>query len=90
MTPQEKAKELVGKYRNLTKIKIAPGVGVMTKTDLAKEYATIAVDEMITQLDEMCKPEYVSFWHGEKAGETQDGYFIKEYWEEVKTEIENL
>lgn len=85
MTPEEKAKELIKKCRDAM-----TGPGIEANDRNAPVLALIMVNEVISQLDEMCKPEYVSFWHGDNTGETQDGYFIKEYWEEVKQQIENL
>lgn len=85
MTPEEKAKELVKKFQS----KCSGNSQTILNKTLAKQCASIAVDEIISQLDEMRKPEYTDFWHGDKAGETVDGYFIKEYWHEVKKEIED-
>lgn len=80
MTVKAKAKELVDMFEPMC----------LKYRDAAKKCALISVEQIIVQLDEIRKPEYTDFWHGENAGETVDGYFIKEYWEEVKQEINNL
>lgn len=91
MTPKEKAKELLRAF-SFIEYDQKEGVKIHNPTlkEAKKQCALICVEEVIKQLDEMCKPEYYSFWHGEKVGETVDGYAIKEYWEQVKTEIESI
>ena len=65
MTPKEKAKELVDKYDF-----------DHNEFDYSKEYALIAVDEIID----------IAYWeYMESMGEKE-----KEYWNEVKQEIELL
>lgn len=86
MTPEEKAKELYNKFKEALAI-----------TDMqagANPYVImcciISATQMTKQLQEMCKPEYTSFWHGKVAGETIDGYEMQQYWEDVKQAIEKL
>lgn len=66
MTPKEKARELFDKYQ------IA---GSQWYVDTTKNYALIAVDEIIEAID----------WH---YYETPNNEI--QYWEEVKQEINNL
>ena len=66
MIPQEKAKELVIKYR-----KRLPFYNDKGATNNAKQCALIAVDEILN----LC-------WNGNLKA--------KEYWKEVKQEIEKL
>jgi hypothetical protein len=85
MTPKEKAKELVDKYKSI-EIEIADkyhGYGggdsyLQMDSQDAKQCALIAVDEMINS--------YTS--------ENENGYINSEqiltYWKKVKKEIENL
>ena len=85
MTPKEKAKELVDKYREL--VISAPYVDsedgsciaeTWMLTRSAKQCALIAVDEMINELDHL-------------PFDDQDfGTFKMNYWQEVKQEIQNL
>ena len=63
MTPNEKAKELVDKYYN---------VGDQ-EFDYSKEFALIAVDEIIKAMDSVMLPNP-----------------FKQYWNEVKKEIQKL
>ena len=73
MTPKEKAKELVLKFKEL------PQEGTMMfylAFEISKQYALIAVDEIINNSIE---------WLGCKYQDEE----IK-YWEEVKQEIEKL
>ena len=79
MTPKEKALELVEKYLKLD-IEIGgqyDGYLTMKMYD-AKQCALIAVDEIIeatkTEID---RPDY-------------NGVVLDKYWQEVKTELENL
>jgi hypothetical protein len=70
MTPQEKAKELVGNFCNVEFLKDYEGMDY----ELAKECALITVDEIL------------------KAVESDWSFMEKrkEYWEQVKIEIEKL
>lgn len=56
----------------------------------AKQCALIACDNTIAQISELIDPENVSFWHGNKAGETIGGIELQEYWQSVRAEIEKL
>lgn len=82
MEPKEKAKELIDLF--FTAKRLYDDIS----WEQAKDCAILCVDEIINQLKEMCKPEYTSFWHGDFAGETTDGYELIRYYEEVKKEIE--
>ena len=64
---------------------------------LAKICALIAVDEILLTVENIHKPEYVAFdiyeprnFHleGSESEDNLSGYGIKEYWEQVKSEIE--
>lgn len=87
----EKAIELVARFENsLNHIEMGTnGIEDMIHTR-AKFAALLCGEEIVKQLDELCKPEYTSFWHGDKAGETVDGYALKEFWEQVNEAINNL
>lgn len=65
MTPQEKAQELVNKYDFDHQ-----------EFDYSKEYAFIAVDEIIRELTQEISPSIHGFRH--------------KYWQEVKQEIKNI
>ena len=65
MTPKEKAKELVNKFRPYTKIIVADAEYI----EDTKKCALIAVDEIIK----------VAYWNN-----------VKEFYQEVKQEIEKL
>ena len=82
ITPKEKAKELVDKYIPLS-LRLYSDYEWVEEIDSAKQCALIAVDELIK---EACFTDaYI------KSVFFTDGYYDKqEYWEEVKTEIENL
>lgn len=80
MTPSEKAAHLAGCFYQLFKVDLENSISVRE----ANACAIIVCDKIIKQLEELCKPEYTSFWHGEKAGETVDGYELKDFWEQVK------
>lgn len=79
MTPKEKAVELINKFLKLTskdKQLETAGLGAIT---LAKQCALVAVDEII-KLDVFdCNDEW-----SDEDGDT------REYWREVKQEIEKL
>ncbi len=81
MTPEEKAKELVEKF--MDDFYTGP-----IEYRNAKACALICVKEMINQLGNLHKPEYTSFYFTE--GKVMDGYEILEYWQQVKTSIQNL
>jgi ribosomal protein S17E len=69
MTAKEKAKELMEKYYN---------VGDQ-EFDYSKEFALIAVDEMLNNLE-----------HIKNLTPSKTIFDLIEYWEEVKQEIEKL
>lgn len=99
MNEKEKARELVRQYLiavyddgqpfdkmlhlHKTEVKV-PAI------QRAKQCALIACDNTIAQLSELIDPENVSFWHGNKAGETIGGIELQEYWQSVRAEIEKL
>jgi hypothetical protein len=74
MTPKEKANELVQKFRSFAHADWNERNGFEGETDNAKQCALIAVDEVLN-----C---------------TKNGLgltvYSREYWQQVKTEIENL
>lgn len=75
MTPKEKAKELTDKYFN---------VGDQ-EFDYSKEFALIAVDELIDFENRMID-EWTRYFEG-KGGQMK---VERLYWEEVKAEIKKL
>jgi hypothetical protein len=77
MTPKEKAKELVGKYQKLD-IEIGGQYdGYLTmKIYDAKQCAMIAVDEIINAINSITD-KYIELG-------------MRQFWHEVKTEIEKL
>jgi hypothetical protein len=79
MTPQEKAKELVNKFRPYTKIIVADAEYI----EDTKKCALIAVDELI-------KEARFSSVYIEEVFFTTGYYDKQDYWQEVKQEIENL
>lgn len=90
MSPVEKAKEIVDKYRTFV---VMWSGGVEVENANVKACAIIAVDLLLDQLDEIRKPEYTSFI--KPAGENDpievmDGYEKMEYWNQVKQEIGKL
>ena len=56
MTPQHKAKELVGKYRNI----IMSFLSDRMKKENAKECAIIAVDEIISNIEPSVSMDIIS------------------------------
>jgi hypothetical protein len=79
MTPKEKAEVLVDKFRN----EIVSFLSDSMKNKNAKECALIAVDEIISIVpyenynrDTLCPYDFADL--------------SREYWQEVKQEIENL
>ena len=74
MTPKEKAEELFSTYRYALSIPNAP-LGVI-KDNVAKQCALIAVDELIKD--------------NESNEEIVNGGLNKNYWQEVKQEVEKL
>jgi hypothetical protein len=83
MTPKEKAKELVERFREYSHtefISYRGGYQLDTQIQNAKQCALIAVDEILISLRD--KDLYC-------AGENNINDFIK-HWQVVKTEIEAL
>jgi hypothetical protein len=85
MTAAEKANELVNRFLE------------QVEHYQAKEFAGIVVDEILSELNQLRKPEYTTFiieYSDPEVpgdpGETMDGYGKKEYWQQVKNEIEAL
>jgi hypothetical protein len=81
MTPKEKAEELIKKYSDYVSGYI--GSSMLTNTEYpeailnnAKQCALIAVDEII---------EYLT-----TSSNIMTSVYALDYWQEVKTEIENL
>jgi hypothetical protein len=86
MTPKEKAQQLVDKMSGFT-------------IEDCKRNATTCVEEIISELDKLHKPEYTTFItrqavfiNGGLSEETEtcDGYELNDYWDEVKQEINNI
>lgn len=84
---REQAIEIVNSYHNILAKRIPDMLIVKYE---AKQCALIACDNTIAQLSELIDPENVSFWHGNKAGETIGGIELQEYWQSVRAEIEKL
>lgn len=92
MTPKEKARELAYSFYNGIVKNTVTAIG---KDDAAKQCALIAVDEILSVLDLLNKPERTMFIEWEQfkekdAADVMDGNDMKDYWLEVKTEIEKL
>lgn len=84
MTPEEKAKELVGKF-----MVWQFQARTFQQEYFAKQCAAICVRELIDTLENLYKPEYTSFFHGEMgSGTTMDGYELKDYYSSVLTSIQ--
>jgi hypothetical protein len=77
MTPKEKAKELVNKFKNRS-IKLGESHSQL----LAEANALIAVDECINILDEICKSRGYDLF--------ESPLYNLKYWKEVKQEIDKL
>jgi hypothetical protein len=77
MTPKEKAIELVNQYEHSTYSQVQGA--------LAKQCALIAVDELIESFNSIYDASIrnIEKYSGAKYG-------MKDYWQEVKTQIENL
>ena len=73
---------------------IGLGVGgfvnsMIEKFNDKKLYAAICVQEIIDQLENLCKPEYTFFFHGEMgSGTTIEGYELIDYYKSVLTAIQ--
>jgi hypothetical protein len=76
MKPKEKAEDLFMMYVNKGMSQIKPVINRVIRKEMAKQCALIAVDEIID----------VAYWeYMESMGEKE-----KDYWEQVKQEINNL
>lgn len=81
-----KGDELLGKFYNAIDANMV-GIG-RDRATLA--VCIIAVEEIIKQIDNLCKPEYTSFFHGEMgSGTTVDGYELKDYWYQILNYLKN-
>ena len=79
MTPQEKAHDLFLTYRFATSLKDAP-LG-MSKDNIAKQCALIAVDEILNN----------SIGYNAYDGVSENDIWVDDnYWQEVKKEINEL
>jgi hypothetical protein len=74
MTPKEKAMDIFNKMMHDIMYNCQPTLSEM----LAKQCALIAVDEILSVIDGLFTEPYL------------DSLDEKEYWQQVKTEIENL
>lgn len=90
MQPEVKGDELIEKFKKnrmdiLTKQDSIPCILSDFPTQkTATKCAIIAVEEIISQLENLHKPEYTSFFHGGMgSGQTLDGYELKDFWNEV-------
>jgi hypothetical protein len=79
MTPKEKARDLYEKYYYHTQSPIG-----------SINYSIITINEVIKELEQLAKPEYTTFISNHLESETMDGYEKRDFWDQVKTEIENL
>ena len=91
MTPNEKARELIDKYRIIL-IQSDTDVGEeILCTGIAKQSALIAVDEILNS-----NPRYPNNVDWDDAGGSHAYYYeaqfeeSEKYWDEVKQEIEKL
>lgn len=102
MTPKEKASQLIEKFKQQISgwdyyNDIDDSENQQTK---AKKAATICINEILQNFEGLHKPEYCAFDAiGEKKytfiGEPEyrthkTGYEMKDYWEQVKTEVKNF
>ena len=79
MTPQEKAKELVDKYRLILIHSETDAGEEILCTNISKQSALIAVDEILEEY----KEDYEEY-------ESKGLFTIYSWWKEVKQEIEKL
>lgn len=96
MTPKIKAEELIEKFKEY-----AHGISSFNgkynesvEINSAKQCAIICADEIIHELEQLRKPEYTSFviqnTNSSEENSVIDGYEKKDFWNEVKSELENL
>ena len=85
MTPKEKAEELMAKFMAIKSTKLSDFSVIYSP--VAKLCALIAVDEILNS-----RPCFPMSWDLgiEINGLVDNAYFPKEYWQEVKQEIEKL
>jgi len=86
MKPEEKAKQLVEKFKNHVNPYVGSGMLSNTHDDetilwQSKECALIIVDEIELYRSQLEKEYDEDFYHA---------YGIEDYWQEVKKEIEKL
>jgi len=84
-TPKENAEELVAYFS-----KILRDSNADSWTQQAKNLAKNHCDYHIMILDLLHKPEYVTFDIKDTSGDWYNGYSLKEYYEQVKLEIDKL
>jgi hypothetical protein len=83
MTPQERAKDLVNKYKNpFNRIGCIPPSETMFDST-AKQCALIAVDEILNVIPN----EYLDVWQGETYMAINEDIA---YWERIKQEIRKI
>lgn len=78
MTPKEKAKELINKFTRFH----TNGVYSVVHKDVAKQFALIAVDEILGLT-------LSKLWYIHNKVDVLNKFYF-EYWQEVKQEIEKL
>jgi len=92
--PKQTAKEIVDKYKpHVTTWDCYWDTEMPDEqiTKDAKKCAIIHVNGIISVLENLCKPEYTSFFHGEMgSGTTMDGYELKDFFNDVLNEINKL
>ena len=52
MTPQQKAQELLSKYTTITLKEVVPGIFLAFDEELCKKFALIAVDEILSFIED--------------------------------------
>lgn len=81
MSPNEKAKSLIEKFKDYAYVAWNGGDNEMTNEEAAKECAIVLCDEMI---------DYISGWDKENEMEfNEDGGHV-DFWEAVKVEINEM
>ena len=94
MSAEEKAKELADKYYGLCDEYVV--FADYHKLQLAKKSAIVAVDEIIGLLEKLSSPEYVAFLLKDQVSiETEyethlHGYELKQFYEDVRVNLEKL
>jgi hypothetical protein len=77
LSPKEKASELVEKYLSFG-FRLFDNY-IPVPLEAAKQCAIIAVDEIIKEL-----------WYVENNFDVASAFRVEDYWNEVKTELENI